>query len=254
MRHACLFQLLLPFRGTYHLHVVVPLITSGCRCGLWYSSRLSVCLARIGWCCIVNWERKSEREREHLCRSPCLLSCAQCSGPAAPSFLPHFLPTAGCLLSRMLVVPSPFALPPSRTKYFGGVEWLTTCFAWSEFREIRTSERRGVKREKRRLSILPEGIYFTVSRRNVIPESSFRSSHTSHLCKCLEFFLFVARAWQRAGNMAACCIVCVCVCVEVCARCLGFFFFFCFFVSVYSEAWCGSRARVCVCFAFGMMR
>lgn len=62
-------------------------------------------------------------------------------------------------------------------------------------------------------------------------------------------FLFVARAWQRAGNMAACCIVCVCVSKCVPDVCL----FFCFFVSVYSEAWCGSRVCVSV-FAFGMMR
>lgn len=41
-------------------------------------------------------ENESERDREgkHLCRSPCLLSCAQCSGPTAPTFPPHFLPTA----------------------------------------------------------------------------------------------------------------------------------------------------------------
>lgn len=121
-------------------NVAVPFIPSGWRCWHWYPGRLSVCLAGIGggggWGVIVRVEKERERERDrkgkHLCRSPCLLSCAQCSGPTAPTFPPHFLHTAGSLSFSLSDAVSPSLTPPSRRKPVAGLEWLTTCFAWSE--------------------------------------------------------------------------------------------------------------------------
>lgn len=132
-------------------HTAVPLITGGCHCWHWYPNRLSVCLAGMEGG-VVLWTREREGARESE-RVPLLLllpplSCAQRSGPAAPSFLissPQLpLSSLGCWLVFSFHT-------PRRTRILRRVEGLTTCFAWSEFVEIRTPERRGVKREKEAL-------------------------------------------------------------------------------------------------------
>ena len=217
-----------------------------------------------GWGDVLLWtrgerdtERERERERE---RAPLPLSLPPLLCAAlrpGRSFLPPFLisssqlalPPLGCWLA--------FSSPARRRrragpKYFAGWnDWLPVLHGlnfggWGgRFARRKGGESRG----KKGGSPSPEGIYFTVSRRNVIPVSSFRSSHTSHLCECLKN----GWLWQAAGNMAGCCVfvsgvcarcfssavVCVSLLRGVVWRCVRFHLFIYLFV-----LWCAKGAVV----------
>jgi len=154
-------------------HTAVPPITGGCRCWHWYPSRLSVCLAEMGGMFYCELGERGSEAPLPLSLPPLLCAVLwPCRSFLPPSFPPH------SWLSPLSDAGFPFPTQPSRSKYFGGVEWLTTCFAWSEFREIRSSERRRVKREERKLSI-PRGNLFYSKQAQCHP--TFPISLLSHL-------------------------------------------------------------------------